>query len=86
MGSLSIRGVDPSLARLLKEKAVNSSKSVNRLVLDVLEKHVGLTKTKQYTNEFHDLDHLFGNWSEKEYQHIQSKIDAERQIDKEIWE
>ena len=86
MGSLSIRGIDSSLAKLLKDKATSSNQSVNRFVLEVLRKHVGLTKQKKYTLQHHDLDHLFGNWTDEEYQLIQSKIDSNRQIDREIWE
>ncbi|MFP4031723.1 MAG: hypothetical protein ACLFTV_09195 [Desulfococcaceae bacterium] len=34
---------------------------------------------------FHDLDHLFGRWTEEEFQRIQGKIDEERRIDPELW-
>ena len=46
----------------------------------------GLQKKKKYTVSHHDLDHLFGRWTEKEYNQIQNKIDSERKIDKELWE
>ena len=46
----------------------------------------GLKKVKTHTVEYHDLDHLFGIWSEEEYKAIQKKIDSERKIDKELWE
>ncbi len=85
MGSLSIRGVDNQLATLLKEKAVIAQKSVNQLVLEMLRKHVGLEKPKRYTAQYDDLDHLFGSWTEDEFQHIQKKIDSERQIDEDLW-
>ena len=86
MGSLSIRGIDSTLAVLLKKKATSSNQSVNRFVLELLREHVGLTKQKRYTQQHNDLDHLFGNWTEEEYRQIQSKIESNRQIDKEIWE
>ena len=35
--------------------------------------------------EYHDLDQLFGSWSEEEFNKIQKKINAERRIDTEIW-
>ncbi|MCK5157260.1 MAG: hypothetical protein KAQ69_12595, partial [Spirochaetales bacterium] len=41
-------------------------------------------KEKEYTVLQHDLDHLFGRWTEKEFNQIQRKIDRERKIDKEI--
>ena len=85
MGSISIRGVDDQLSLLLKQKASTSNKSVNQLVLEVLKSTVGLQKKKQYTHQYHDMDHLFGKWSQDEFDAVQGKIDAERRIDDELW-
>ena len=85
MGSLSIRGVDDQLSALLKQKAAAAQKSVNQFVLETLRKYVGLEKEKRFTLEYHDLDNLFGRWSEDEYNRIQGKIDAERGVDEELW-
>jgi hypothetical protein len=85
MSSLSIRGVDPQLAAILKEQAKKSQKSINQFVLETLRQHVGLMKEKRFTREYDDLDNLFGRWSDEEYADIQGKIDAERQIDEELW-
>jgi hypothetical protein len=84
MGSISIRGVDDQLSLLLKEKATETNKSVNQLVLDILKSTVGLQK-KRYTRQYNDLDHLFGKWSQDEFDAVQGKIDAERRIDDELW-
>jgi hypothetical protein len=46
---------------------------------------VGLGKKKRFTGEYHDLDHLFGRWTEEEFTGIQGKIDQERRIDEELW-
>jgi plasmid stability protein len=85
MGSLSIRGVDEELAALLKEAAAVEQKSVNSIVLSVLKKHLGVAKEKRFTQDWHDLDSLFGRWSEDEYARVQGRIDEERQIDEELW-
>ena len=85
MGSISIRGVDEQLAALLKQQAITAQKSVNQLILEMLRKHVGIDKEKKFTQEYHDLDQIFGTWSEDEFQKIQGKIDAERQVDSELW-
>ncbi len=86
MSSLSIRGVDPQLADILKKQAKKSQKSVNQFVLEILRQHLGLTKEKHFTKEYDDLDNLFGSWSEQEFAAIQGKIDGERQIDGELWQ
>ncbi len=85
MKSMSIRGANDQLISLLKEKAAASNKSVNQLVLEILQKFVGLDHKKIFTAEYHDLDHLSGKWSEDDYLSVQDKINSERQIDQELW-
>jgi hypothetical protein len=85
MGSLSVRGVDEELSALLKRVASSEKKSVNQFVLSILRKHLGLEKEKQFSRNWHDLDSLFGKWSEEEFENIQGKINSERQIDEELW-
>ena len=85
MSSLSIRGIDEKLSTLLKANAQNSNKSMNQYVLDLLKKSVGLKKKKKYTQQYTDLDHLFGLWSDSDFRKIQGKIDKERVIDKDLW-
>ena len=85
MSSLSIRGVDEKLSTILKAKAQNSNKSMNQYVLDLLKKSAGLKKEKEYTQEYNDLDHLFGLWSDSDFRNIQENIDQERGIDEDLW-
>ncbi len=85
MSNLSIRGIDPDLATTLKRQAQESGKSVNQWVLDVLKEHTGHHKKKLFTQEYHNLDFLFGQWTDGEFNKIQAKIDNESQIDDELW-
>jgi len=85
MKTLTVRGIDPLLSKKLKEIAKQEGKSVNQLVLDAMKQHFGLEKQKKYTRIYHDLDHLFGRWSQEEYDLVQGKIDKERKIDDELW-
>jgi hypothetical protein len=85
MSNLTIRGIDPDLATTLKQQAQAGGKSVNQLVLDVLKEHTGLYKKKYFTQEYHDLDFLFGQWTDSEFHKIQGKIDNESKIDDELW-
>jgi len=86
MKTITIRRIDDQLAELLKEKARKDQKSINQLLLDTLRSSLGLSSEKKFTAEFHDLDHLFGQWSEEEFKKIQGKISRERQIDRELWQ
>ena len=85
MKTMTIRGLDPLLIDKLKENAKNQNQSLNQLVMDVLKANVGLKKQKKFTVQYHDLDHLFGRWSAKEFDKIQTQIDTERKIDEELW-
>jgi hypothetical protein len=69
----------------LQRAAKEEGKSINQFVLDTLKKQLGLEKEKRFTAVHHDMDHLFGRWSEREFKQIQTKIDAESQIDEELW-
>ena len=75
MKSMNIRGIDQNLAEELHRAAKKQGKSINQLVLETIRKSFGLNKTKKYTNTYDDLDHLFGRWSQKEFEQIQGKID-----------
>ncbi|MBW2005971.1 MAG: antitoxin [Deltaproteobacteria bacterium] len=85
MKTITVRGLDEIIAKNLKRMAGQNGKSVNQFVLDTLKERLGLNKEKKYTVIHHDMDHLFGIWSENEFKRIQANIDSERKIDKELW-
>ena len=85
MKNFTVRGVDDALDKKLREGARESGMSINQFVISVLKEQMGLRKEKKYTVEHSDLDHLFGKWSEEEFQRIQGKIDSERAVDSELW-
>jgi len=86
MKAITIRGIDSSVASKLKQVAKNEKKSVNQLVVDMIKQHIGMLKTKKYTKKYDDLDHLFGIWTDAEFNKIQGIIDGQRKIDRELWE
>lgn len=85
MQAFTIRGLDPELKEKLKQAAATQGKSTNRFILEIIRKELGLEKEKGYSKEYQDLDHLFGRWSEEEYQTISRKIEQDRNIDQELW-
>jgi len=84
--TITIRKIDEQLAELLKQKARKEQKSVNQLLLDTIRGSLGLLQEKPFTAEYHDLDHLFGKWSEEEFENIQGKIEQIRIIDRDLWQ
>ena len=85
MKSITVRGIEPELAAGLRRLAKQEGKSVNQLVLDTLRQRLGMLRKKKFTEVHHDMDHLFGRWSEDDYRRIVKKIDSGRKIDKELW-
>jgi hypothetical protein len=85
MKMLTIRGVDESLSAQIKKAAQKQSLSVNQYIPNLLKKQFGQAKEKKFTNKYSDLDSLFGQWDEKEWQAIKNELDAQRKIDVELW-
>jgi len=86
MKAITIRGIDSSVSEKLKQAAKTEGKSVNQLVLDLIKQNVGMQKKKKFTRHYNDLDHLFGKWSDAEFEKIQGFIDGQRKIDLELWQ
>jgi len=86
MKAITIRGIDSSVSEKLKQAAKTEGKSVNRLLLELINRNVGLQKNKKFTKQYEDLDHLFGKWSSAEFEKIQGLIDTQRKIDTEMWQ
>ena len=85
MKTITVRGIDSTLSKKLKQAAKEEGRSVNQVVIDIMKQSFGIKKEKKYTMVYHDLDHIFGRWSTAEFERIQGKIDKERKIDKELW-
>ncbi len=85
MKAMTIRGIDSEMSTKLKQLAASEKKSVNQLVLDLLKQNMGMQKKKRYTKIHSDLDDLFGQWSESEFEEIQEIIEEQRKIDVELW-
>jgi ribosomal protein S24E len=84
--AIAIRGIDSSVFSKLKQVAKNEKKSVNQLVLDMIKQNIGMQKRKKYTKKYNDLNHLFGKWTDAEFDKVQGIIDSQRKIDRELWE
>ncbi|OPL12111.1 MAG: antitoxin [delta proteobacterium ML8_D] len=85
MKSITVRGIDPSVADMLKNEAAREGKSVNQFIKDIIDAKLGLGNQKKHSATYHDLDHLFGKWDKEEFEKIQGKINRERVIDEELW-
>ena len=85
MKAMTLRGVGSELAEKLKRTAAEQNKSVNQLILEIINKSLGLEKDKKFSRKYSDLDNLFGRWTEDEFQQIHDQIQGDRKIDPELW-
>ena len=84
MATMTVRGIDNEVAKLLKDQANSDGISVNALLLKMVKESLGVEK-KRRTKIYHDLDHLAGTWSEKDLKEFQENVEYLEKIDKEIW-
>lgn len=85
MATLSIRGLDEKTAKILKDQARRSGRSVNLQVLELIRKGLGLTAPGAGSHAYTDLDHLAGTWSAKDAKEFAQRTEAFEAIDEELW-
>ena len=85
MATMSIRGLDEKTARILKDHARRSGKSVNLQIVELIHKGLGLTSPGAGRAEHTDLDHLAGTWSAEEAKAFARRTAAFETVDEELW-
>lgn len=84
MAVVTLRGLDDSMTKAIKEKAKQEGTSINTVLLRILKEELGLKK-KPRTVVHTDLDYLAGTWSDKEYAEFQKRIKDFETIDEGMW-
>jgi hypothetical protein len=51
----------------------------------MIKQSIGMHTMEKYTKKYNDLDHLFGKWTDAEFEKIQGIVDSQRKIDLELW-
>ena len=82
--ALTVRGVPPDVARVIRRKADETGESVNRVVLGLLEEGAGVGKKRKAVLH-HDLDRLIGVWTRGETKAFDRALEEQRKIDPELW-
>jgi hypothetical protein len=84
MKTITIRGIDPGLDRVIKSRAKQNNLSVNQWILQALKKVTGMGKESVF-KKYHDLDALAGGWSKEEAETFQKNTQTFEKIDEEVW-
>ena len=81
MSQITIRSIDPDIEREIRRIAKKSGTSINRVVLDIINKSAGSGKKTPADS----LKKLAGGWSEKDASDFLESIKSCEQIDAEMW-
>jgi len=79
---LTVRNVTPDLSRALTAETHRRGTSLNRAVLDLLRRALGLEPGKRYEN---GLAKLAGDWSPADLKRFERDTALFEQVDKELW-
>ena len=85
MATLCIRGLDDKTAKILKDHARRSGKSVNLQVVELIRKGLGLSAPAAGAAAHTDLDHLAGTWSAKEAGDFARRTESFEAVDEALW-
>ena len=81
---ITVRGVPPDVAKVIRQRATRTGTSVNRVVIGLLEEGAGVRRKPRRVLH-HDLDHLAGAWSREEARAFEKALQEQRRIDPELW-
>ncbi len=84
MKAVTLRNLPPKLDRTIRERAKTKGVSVNRVVIGLLQDHLGESERKP-VRQYHDLDELAGAWSKQEAEAFDRALAKQRGVDLEMW-
>ena len=83
MSQITLRQIPDVLNKQLRSLAGKNKTSLNKIVLSLLMKNLGLSAN---SDKKRDLKDLCGTWTQKQYDEFQKNTEYFSQIDSEIWE
>jgi hypothetical protein len=83
MSQISVRNIPEKLDKQLRKLSRKNHVSLNKTIILLLEKALGLNKDKDKVRR---LSHLAGTWTQSEAKEFESHIQIFNKVDKEIWE
>lgn len=81
MKAYTIRQIDDETYTRLKQQSAKAGLSLNKFILNCLEKITGHSTEKEY----HDLDEFIGTLSPRDSKAIDETVTQARKIDRDLW-
>jgi hypothetical protein len=82
MSQITLRKLPENVERQIRRIARETGTSINKTIIDLLKKSLGLRDTD---NKMRDLSDLAGAWSEEEVREFEENTQVFEHIDEEIW-
>ena len=82
MSQITIRGVDPAVESIIRQRAALRHQSLSEVANQLLQKAVGL---ESKTNRNRNLRDLASQWTHEEAQAFDATQKSWEQIDEELW-
>lgn len=83
MSQITLRQIPDILDKQLRSLASKNKTSLNKIVLSLLMKDLGLSVN---SGKKRDLTDLWGTWTRNQYDEFQKNTEDFSQIDPELWE
>jgi hypothetical protein len=80
--TITIKNIDSTTARWLTAEAQKRGVSENELALEMLKRQI---EAQNELPIFHELDHLFGTWSEHDAKEFELATEDFNRIDEMLW-
>ena len=87
MNRLTVRGFDDALSARLCQLAEREGISLSKAALRLMRKGAGLAEIDPKPRKpiGHALDHLFGTWTQSEFDEFTKAVEVFETIDEDIW-
>ena len=83
MSQISIRGIDPKIEEEIRKQAREKGKSLNRVILDMLQSNT--EKKKKPKSGCNSLKQLAGGWNDEDAEQFMESMNVFEQIDEKMW-
>ena len=80
MSQMTIRKIPENLDKQLRVLARTQDISLNKIVIQLLQRALGITGNKQ-----RDLSDISGTWDKAQYEEFEKNTQVFNEIDNEIW-
>ena len=85
MNQLTLRQIPDSIEKKLRIMARETGHSINKTIISLLEKALGLGKERR-TQKKRDLSRFAGLWARGEAEEFEKSMQIFEQIDPEVWQ